>query len=155
MVSFRGKNVWATPRLVSFRGLIQNFRRASLPLSYAESPPGANRSGGRVGKGRRACNCISGIWIPHPIPLWLPIECQISANQHEAVNVNNMPRVMTSLSVMSTNQHFASTFGCTYLNSREVVASTPSFPALPPECPGRELARRLTKIVAATQRNTW
>ena len=41
---------------------------------------------------------------------------------------------MTSLSVMSTNQHFASTFRCTYLNSREVVASTPSFPALPPEC---------------------
>ena len=34
MVSFR-----ATPRLVSFRGLIQNFRQASLPLSYAESPP--------------------------------------------------------------------------------------------------------------------
>ena len=25
---------WATPRLVSFRGLIQNFRRASPPLSY-------------------------------------------------------------------------------------------------------------------------
>ena len=40
MASFRGqKKAWATPRLVSFRGLIQNFRRASLPLSYAESPP--------------------------------------------------------------------------------------------------------------------
>ena len=36
MVSFR-----ATPRLVSFKikGLIQNFRQASPPLSYAESPP--------------------------------------------------------------------------------------------------------------------
>ena len=42
MVSFRGKKkkAWATPRLVSFRGLIQNFSRASPPLSYAESPPG-------------------------------------------------------------------------------------------------------------------
>ena len=34
------KKAWATPRSVSFRGLIQNFRRASPPLSYAESPPG-------------------------------------------------------------------------------------------------------------------
>ena len=32
------KNGWATPRLVSFKGFIQNFRRASPPLSY-ESPP--------------------------------------------------------------------------------------------------------------------
>ena len=41
MASFRRKNkAWATPRSVSFRGLIQNFRRASPPLSYAEFPPG-------------------------------------------------------------------------------------------------------------------
>ena len=33
---------WTTPRSVFFRGLIQNFRRASPPLSYAESPPGEN-----------------------------------------------------------------------------------------------------------------
>ena len=40
MVSFRGqKKAWATPRSVSFTGLIQNLRRASPPLSYAESPP--------------------------------------------------------------------------------------------------------------------
>ena len=39
MVSIRGQKAWATPRLVSFRGLIQNFRRASPLLSY-ESPPG-------------------------------------------------------------------------------------------------------------------
>ena len=37
MVSFTGKKKFgATPRLVSFRGLIQNFQRASPPLSYAE-----------------------------------------------------------------------------------------------------------------------
>ena len=35
------KKAWATPRSVSFRGLIQNFRRASPPLSYARSPPRA------------------------------------------------------------------------------------------------------------------
>ena len=33
------KKAWATPRSVSFRGLIQNFRQASVPPSYAESPP--------------------------------------------------------------------------------------------------------------------
>ena len=41
MVSFSGQiKAWATPRSVSLRGLIQNFRRASQPLPYAESPPG-------------------------------------------------------------------------------------------------------------------
>ena len=34
------KKAWAPSRSVSFRGLIQNFRRASPPLSYTESPPG-------------------------------------------------------------------------------------------------------------------
>ena len=40
MVSFRGQKMGrATPRLVSFRSLIQNFRRASLLLSYGSPPP--------------------------------------------------------------------------------------------------------------------
>ena len=30
------KKGWATPRLVSIKGLIQNFRRASPPLSYGK-----------------------------------------------------------------------------------------------------------------------
>ena len=34
------KKTWATPRSVSLRDLIQNFRRASPPLSNEESPPG-------------------------------------------------------------------------------------------------------------------
>ena len=33
------KKAWATPRSVSFRGLIQNFQRASPPLSYVASSP--------------------------------------------------------------------------------------------------------------------
>ena len=41
MVSFRGpKKAWATHRSVYFRGLIQNSRRASPPLSYEEYSPG-------------------------------------------------------------------------------------------------------------------
>ena len=40
MVSFRGqKKLGPRPGSVSFRGVIQNCRRASPPLSYAESPP--------------------------------------------------------------------------------------------------------------------
>ena len=34
------KKGWDTPRLVSFRGLIQNFWRASPPLSYGSPPRG-------------------------------------------------------------------------------------------------------------------
>ena len=32
------------------------------------------RSDGGAGQERRACNYISGIWIPPPIPLWLPVD---------------------------------------------------------------------------------
>ena len=42
MVSFRGQEkASATPKSVPFRGLIQNFRRASPLLSYAKSLPPA------------------------------------------------------------------------------------------------------------------
>ena len=42
--SFLGvKKGWAMSRLVSFRGLIQNFRRASPPLSYGSLPPGLDK----------------------------------------------------------------------------------------------------------------
>ena len=46
------KKAWATPRSVSFSGLIQNFRSASPPLSYADSPPveGFRSVRGRIGR---------------------------------------------------------------------------------------------------------
>ena len=47
---YGSKKAWAPPRSVSFRGLIQNFRRASPSLSYAESPPGVNNKIRRMGK---------------------------------------------------------------------------------------------------------
>ena len=37
---------WATPKLVSFRGLIQNLRRASLPLLYESTTPPPPPPGG-------------------------------------------------------------------------------------------------------------
>ena len=39
-VFFRGQKRLGHPQLVSFRGLIQNFRRASPPFSYGSPPPG-------------------------------------------------------------------------------------------------------------------
>ena len=38
-VYLRVKKGWATPRLVSFRDLIQKFRPSSPPLSYGSHPP--------------------------------------------------------------------------------------------------------------------
>ena len=38
------KKGWATPRLVSFRGLIQNFRQASPPLSHGSPSPGESQA---------------------------------------------------------------------------------------------------------------
>ena len=68
MVSFRGKKkAWATPRLVSFRVLIQNFRRAPPPLSYVELPsqvislPEVLGTGGTLSENARdACHLALG-----------------------------------------------------------------------------------------------
>ena len=48
------------------------------------------RSCGGVGKGRRACNYVSGIWIPPPISLWLPFDRTV---RFPPISVS---RVMTS-----------------------------------------------------------
>ena len=45
MISFRGKKKGrATPKLVAFRGLIQNSRRESPSLSYGSTPLGTYAS---------------------------------------------------------------------------------------------------------------
>ena len=48
----------ATPGLVSYRGLMQNFRQASQPLSYAESPPGLFPLSLTLCKGKAKLNVI-------------------------------------------------------------------------------------------------
>ena len=105
-----------------FRSHVSGIRpRASSP----------RRSGGGAGNGRRACKYVSGIWIPPPIPLWLPADWVvrfplISANVNK--QKKRVPRVMTSL-LMSSPPICISRwlFRCRYSNSREVVASCPSF----------------------------
>ena len=63
------------------------------------------------------------------------LSCQISANQREvetSANVNKYWKTHTKdndvvTNVIFANQHFSSTFWCRYSNSRDVVASSPSF----------------------------
>ena len=70
--------------------------------SLRASSPG--RSGGGAGKGRRAYNYVSEIWIPPPIPLWLSVDWAvrfppISANVNK--HKKRVPRVMTTLLMSS------------------------------------------------------
>ena len=114
-----------------------------------KTKPGSKLSGalcGGAGKGRRACNHVSGIWIPPPIPLWFPVDRAVrfppisaNVNKHWKTRARGN-NVITN--VISANTHFASTFS----NSRDVVESSPFFPAPPPECPG-EVARRLLQCI--------
>ena len=119
-------------------------------MSWREKWPSLRASsrewyGNGVGKGGRACNYVSGIWILPPIPLWLTINCQISTNQCEAetrANVNKhwKPRAKGNYAItniISANQHFHRLFWCRYSNSRDLVPSSPSF-----SCPAtREFQR--------------
>ena len=52
-------------------GICLLSNRGGLGTSKLSSP---GRSGGGAGKRRRACNYVSGIWIPPPTPLWLPVD---------------------------------------------------------------------------------
>ena len=66
------------------------------------------------GKRRRICNYVSGIWIPPPIPLWLPINwavrfLSISANVNKHWKTRAKGNDIIA-NVISPNQHFASTF---------------------------------------------
>ena len=89
-------------------------------------------SGGRAGKGRRACNYVVGIWIPPPIPRWLPVDwavrfLPISVKQKQARMKTkiekHVPRVTSSPPISISHWLFR----CRYSNSKDVVASPPSF----------------------------
>ena len=67
-------------------------------------------SPGRAGKRRRACNYVSGIWIPPPIPLWLfvdwsvrfpPITAKPKQGRMKTNIEKHVIRVTTSLIVLS------------------------------------------------------
>ena len=90
--------------LVSEQGIWQ-----SVFDTYSVAGEQSLRDALAAGKGRRACNYVSGIWIQSPIPLWLPAEWAvrfppISAKRKRAKTSAKGNDVITIVS--STNQHF-------------------------------------------------
>ena len=96
--------------------------------SLRVSCPG--RSGGGAGKGRRACNYVSGIVCSPSTGLLYFRQSARSGNEREC-NQNTWKlvlRVMTPLLMSSPPISILHRlFRCRYSNSRDVVASSPSF----------------------------
>ena len=133
----------------------------SCCISLRASSP--RQSGRRAGKGRRACNYVCRIWISAlkksmRDAVWRrwfgndiitlassQQSCQIFLNQCKCKQtLTNMCRgnnVITN--IISTNQHFISTFlDADFQISEAWLQGLLPFPTLLPECPG-ELAHRL------------
>ena len=140
--------------LEQFVCLPVNLRGVGLSFSWRTHEACEQALRGALAAGRekeeRACNYVSGIWIPPVAPRRL--SCQISASQREAetsANVNKLWKTRAKgndviTNVISANQHFASTFSMQIFNFQRwvVLQAFLSFPVLKQECPG-ELARRL------------
>ena len=104
-----------------------------LSSQRASSP---RHSGGWAGKGRRAGNYVSGIWILPPIPLSTELSDFRQSVQRGSEcgckqTLKNMwkhaPRVDTLLMSSPPISILHWLFQCRYSNSRDVVASSPSF----------------------------
>ena len=88
-----------------------------------------------------ACNYVSGIWIPPPIPLWLPVDWAVGFPPITAKRKDREFQQTLEITcqgndvitnVISANKNFAFShrlFWCRYSNSRDVVASSPSTPS--------------------------
>ena len=106
----RSLSFWRESRIQSF---CYSYPEYCFLSSLRASCPGG-RSGGGAGKERRACNYVFGIWIPPPIPLWLPVDWAVRFPPISA-NVNKHWKTCAKgndaiTSVISANQHFASIF---------------------------------------------
>ena len=106
-------------RMTQIRNMIWDHSNHGTSNSLKASSPG--RFGGWVEKGRGACHHVSGIWIPPSIPLWLPVNWAVNPSEHQSVrsgkstNGNKYWTIRAKgndviTDVISTNQHFASTF---------------------------------------------
>ena len=99
------------------QGSDHNCSWPSFRLGYATSLRASSprRFEGGVGKKRRACNYVSGIWIPSPIPPWLTVDwavrfSPISAKRKRARMQTRAKGNDVITNVISANQRFASTF---------------------------------------------
>ena len=125
---FKGKSVRLKRRIKALSKVCMLSRqRASSP----------GHSGGWAGKVRRACNYVSGIWIPPPIPPSTELSdfCQSVQRGSECgckQTLKNMwkhaPRVDTLLMSSPPISILHWLFQYRYSNSRDIVAISPSFP---------------------------
>ena len=99
---------------------ISNSLRASSPGHFDS----------RAGKGRRACNYVSGMWIPPPCGSSRRLSYQISDQRKEKKRANVL---MSSSSISISHRRFR----CRYSNSRDVGGSSSSF-----SCPAARGPRR-------------
>jgi len=148
--------------MIQIRNMTWDHSNHGASNSLKASSPGC--SGGWVDKGRRACHHVSGIWIPPSIPLWLPVNCSVKQSERQSVrsgkstNVNKINieqhvpklRVMTSLLISSPPMSILHwLFRCRYSNSRDVIASSPSF-----SCPTVRASQR-DSLQVIHQMNWW
>ena len=134
-------------------------------LTEARKLPGALWQ--RAGKKKEsACNNVSGIWILPPIPLWLPVDWTVrfppisgkrklermytNIAKHVIVRAN-APRVVASLLMSSPRTISIShrLFRCRDSNSRDVVASSPSFSRPAARAPRRPCLRAKVRPIYA------
>ena len=117
--------------LVQCVWLPANLKGVGLSFSWSLRAISQGRSGGRAGKGRRACNYVSGIWIPPVAPRRL--SCQITASQSvRSGNERECKQTRAKgndliTNVISANQHFALTFSMQIFKFQRWVANSPSF----------------------------
>ena len=106
--------------MIQIRNMIWGHSNHGTSNSLKASSPGS--SCGWVEKGRRACHYVSGIiWIPPSIPLRLHVNWAVNQSERQSVwtgKSTNVNKYWTTRAkgndvitdVISTNQHFASTF---------------------------------------------
>ena len=87
---------------------IIRMKQVSNLHSLRASSPG--RSGVGAGQGRRACNYVSGIWIPPSTPLWLPVDWAVKFP----------PSLMSSKPISISHRLFR----WRHSNSRDVVRAS-------------------------------
>ena len=133
--------------------LLKNIKLVKQPTSLWASSPG--RSGGGAGKGKRACNCVSWIWISAWKSRW---EILIGEDDicNDVITLGaclsmfvyicarfRFPLVGGNLTAQSKGSHRGIGGGIQILQT--YMQALLLFPASPPERPG-ELASKLPTI---------
>ena len=90
--NFTGSFCLPTEKALSIIHSAQNWSKKAISVrgiasSLRASSPG--HFGGAAGEGRRACNYVSEIWIPLPIPWWLLVDWAVRFQPISKKSVKN------------------------------------------------------------------